>query len=752
MEDNSDNALKKMSGEEIKVFDAIVRALNIALESSALYNPNHPAVVEAVKNFKAHLDSWFLSHEFLDIGISSDNLLLQNKFVREKHDLFKQVANYLHSRGIVALRISRGVELKELLIFLSLIVKDAALIKQEGGILSQVPLDGHILIKEIDYRNFLAGGESQGQGITQEERNIWQELTSLDLSDGLKALPESKLDFVTNFLKDQKKSASLLNKVYKEALAKLEDGAVVDSFRATFKRMLKYAQEQPFGNACAIKKDLAKVISGLNPDFVANLFTAQPANGLALDSGQDLLKDLPEDAVADFMASLIDSEGKMSDSLFKLFDKLVPQETSSGSLISTLADKLFAKKLLNKNTLSQLQVSIKELFEANSGNQFISEMYKLTVETLIDKSVSGKDKNRLSALAQDCLASLEETSLQKEKIRLLLNILWQENKPEEFKKFSQMLVAACKRIIQPEYLLNIKESVEFFAAKLKPGEYPNQEISGAASLALLELTDKTILTKIISFLPKLSEKEIPDLSSILKKSEIASELILEAYISEKNKSEKQKIALVIAGLGEKAAESISRRIVADLGKEDPSLPELFNILKELSPQEARKAAREMLQSKESEMRLRGLESFNPETQEDNDLLFEVFKTVTDAQIKEKIIYALAKTNSAPIIEKMFDIFTKSFSAPKYQLICIKACGDFLADKAVPSLGKVLAKKPFLDNQRKRELRIAAVVSLGEIASLEALEALGKALNDKSESVRKIARLAIESCKDKAGVK
>jgi HEAT repeat protein len=749
MEQSRKNTEEKITEGEIKLFDSIVRSLNIAVESSALYNPAHPAVEQAVKNFKGHLDNWLSVHESLDTGVASDNLLLQNNFVREKNDLYRQVAGYLHQRGVIALRISRGVELKELLDFFCLIVKDAKLIKRSGGIASQIPSAGHIFIKEIDYRKFLAGDESTSTGVTEEERTLWQELTSLDSSAGTDILPESKLDFVMHFLKDQKRSSSLLNKVYKEALAKLEDRTVVNNFRATFVRMLKYAQQQSPDSSSVIKQDLTKVIAGLNPDFVANLFSGEQEDDSAFNLGQDFLKDLPEDTIADFMASLIDSEGKMSDNLFKLFDKLVPQESSSGSLVATLADKLFEKKLLNKNTLSQLQVSVKELFEANSSSQFISQMYKLTVETLIDKSVSGKNKgSSLSALAQDCLESLEEPGLQRQKIWLLLNILWQEDKPEEFKKFCDILTAACKKIIQPEYLSSIKESIEFFSEKLKPQQSQNQEIAGYAHSALGELTEKAVAEKIISFIPRLDERGMPDVRSILAKSQWAPDLLIEAYVLEKNKAVKERICSVIAGLGPAAAASISQRFTAEIGKEGSSLGELFDILKKLNPQEAHKAAQTMLQSKDLDTRLAGLENFMSESEEEKSLLLEIFQKEESTQVKEKIIGVLVKTNSAPLLNQLFIILSKRFSPRKYLLTYIRACGDFSVNQAIPCLEQVVARRPLLDNQAKRELRVSAVVSLGEIASPEAMIVLKKALNDRSESVRKIARLAVESCKDK----
>lgn len=749
MEQSHKNMEDKITEGEIKLFDSIVQSLNIAVESSALYSSAHPAVEKAIINFKVHLDDWLLVHESLDVGIASDNLLLQNAFVREKNEVYSQIANYLHQRGVIALRISRGVELKELLDFFSLIVKDAKIIKKSGGIASQISSEGHIFIKEIDYRKFLAGDESMGAGVTEEERTIWQELTSLDSSTGTDILPDSKFDFMMHFLKDQKRSASLLNKVYKEALAKLEDHTVVKDFRATFVRMLKYAQQQSPDSSRAIKQDLTKVIAGINPDFVANLFINEQEHDSTFNLGQDLLKDLPEDTIADFMTSLIGSEGKMSDNLFKLFDKLVPQNASSGSLVATLADKLFQKKLLNKNTLSQLQVSIKELFEANSSNQFVSQMYKLTVETLIDKSVSGKNKgSALSALAQDCLESLEEPALEKQKISLLLNILWQEDKPGEFKKFCDIITIISKKIIEPEYLSSIKECVEFFSEKLKPQQSQNQEISGYAHSALGELTEKAVATKIISFIPRLDGKGISDLHSILAKSQWAPELLLEAYILEKNKTIKEKICSLIVGLGPDMAASISQHFAKDIGQDSSSLGELFDILKRLNPQEARKTARAMLQSKDLDTRLAGLGSFIPESEEEQSLLLEFFQKEESAQVKEKIIDVLVKTNCVSLLERLFSILNKNFSPRRYQLRYIKACGDFSANQAMPCLERILARRPFWDNQSKREFRVAAVVSLGEIASPEAMIVLKKALNDKSESVRKIAQLAIESCEDK----
>jgi len=59
-----------------------------------------------MKNLKTSLDKWFLDEGKMNLGFSKDNLLLDGLYIKEEEDTFySEVADYLHSKGIISLSI-----------------------------------------------------------------------------------------------------------------------------------------------------------------------------------------------------------------------------------------------------------------------------------------------------------------------------------------------------------------------------------------------------------------------------------------------------------------------------------------------------------------------------------------------------------------------------------------------------------------------------------------------------------------------
>ncbi|MEA3488831.1 MAG: hypothetical protein U9R44_00610, partial [Candidatus Omnitrophota bacterium] len=115
---------KELSKKQLELFDLILRELSTAIKNSVLYATDHPLFSFSIKNLKASLEKWLSEEGELDIGISQDNILLGGVFVRQKDDVYSEVASYLHSRGIVAISVFKEIDTDELTDFFKFIKND----------------------------------------------------------------------------------------------------------------------------------------------------------------------------------------------------------------------------------------------------------------------------------------------------------------------------------------------------------------------------------------------------------------------------------------------------------------------------------------------------------------------------------------------------------------------------------------------------------------------------------------------------
>jgi len=738
----------KISEEKIKLFEVIIRAFTIAIKCSVLYAQNHPSVENSIKSFKENLDKWLAQEERLDVGIASDNLLLNQEFVREDSELFNEAADYLHQRGLVAISFSRGITLNELIAFFGIIKNEPKFFMQKGGIVKNMSKTDFIQIKEIDY-SFLLNPSGENE-VSLEDKDLWGKLSSFGTSR-VEELPESSFEFIMSFLKDQKKSAPLLNRIYKDALHKLVGDSVVDNFRSTFKNMVKYLKNKPKDDSREVKAQLAQILSNLNPDFVANIFTAGNPDSSAIDLSKDFFNDLSDDQVADFMSQLMSNEGKVSENLFKLFDKLAPKNRAD-NLAMMLTDKLLEKKLLKKDVLTDLQASIKQIFEANSDNEFMSQMYKLTVDTLVDQGAgAGTLKNKYSQLVGEYENSLKEENLEKSKINLILNLLWLETDGQEYKRLSGILSEILDKLTEPGYIPSFKKVFEYFYEKIKPQQSANQETSEAIKAVIEKLNSQPILNNIISMVPRLDAQGLEAASYIIGCAKTSSiNLILDAFVKERDPIIKDKFLIIIKKLGTDITEDILKRLKNGFGINDQEAKTLFIVLREISPEKTHQLARDLIQSPDKDIRGEALIGFIPGTEEEIDLVFDIFLKETRQENKEKMLSVLVKLKNKRILDRLFVMFGKKMINSSYLLKCVRLCGDYCVVDALEHLGKIISARPIFDTELKKQLRISAVVSLAQIGTVEAMKLVEKSLQDQNESVRKIAKLALGSYQGNSG--
>jgi len=159
--------------EKIELCDSLIKSLGLALKNSALYPPDHPAFISSIESFKSILDKWLINGEKLEIGISPDNILLNGTFVKKTGDLYGEVADNLHKKGLIALSFTSDSDPAELLRFFSFLKNDAKVIAEKGGIAKNVGALATLIIKETDYSSLLTSAKTAPAA---NNNDIWRSL------------------------------------------------------------------------------------------------------------------------------------------------------------------------------------------------------------------------------------------------------------------------------------------------------------------------------------------------------------------------------------------------------------------------------------------------------------------------------------------------------------------------------------------------------------------------------------------------
>jgi HEAT repeat protein len=732
-----------LSEQEKKLFDDIVKDLNAAIKNSVLYTPDHPICSASIQNLRSSLEKWIVAFGAIRIGIAQDKLYCNDRPVEEDRERYKDAAEFLHVRGIVALSFSPGISQQELFLFFSSLRKDANKINEAGGIKTDLPGTPHLEIKEIDYSQLLGSAREE---VDSEEEEIWQSLFKIaeELEAGV--MPDSSMEFIGDFLKDSDRSARTLNRIYHDAVDKMQGGEKAAQIRDTIARICAHFEKGEFSKAQEVKVDIMKILSNLDADLVTQLFEKTEVEGREFDMAENVTQGFSDSFIADFIESLISKKESFNENMLKVFDRLAPDDKKADSIVSMVADKLIRKRVLNPETLSKLQMSIKDIFSSNPQSSFMTQMHKITVDAVANKKIDTLiHVARLSPLINKFVQSVEQNKLKKEEVWLLLNILWLEEDAGDFKKYGMKLLDVFPELVDMKEVRRIGEIIEFFSEDVRSEQLGDENMRGSIEEVLGELLKKENIQAIISMIPGANSSELQEISEILGRAQAGAagnvaSLLIDAYIEEKNPAYRNKYRTVLARIKKEVVEEVMDRMDYS---EPAVVRELFQILKEYDPEKAHLVANRLLANKNPQVRWEGLDGFVPEGKDERDNVFNMFVKENIPEIQKKAAEVLIKSGDEKTLEKLFAVSWKDLFSHKKLLMVVEICGKLRVKEAFPFLKKLFSRKALFFRNRNDELRMAVATSLGRLQTEEAMEVIKSGAADSREKVRNMCDILIK---------
>jgi len=727
--------LKKM----LESYDPIIKSLRITIKNSVFYTPDHPICEYSLNNFKSTLDKYFLDKDVIEIGVFQNYLFFDRGKLKGSSEIYKDVANFLHARGLVSISFSRGVDLKELVEVFNFIREDVKTIREKGGILKYIPPTPHIKIKEMNYSALLSrtGIEevSEEDIVVSEEEKIWQSLNNIANEAKFGKLPESKVELLVDFFKDTKKSTSALNKVYKDAATKLRGETVGSNIRGTIAKICGYFNKYASGEEGKdFKVNIMNVVEQLDPNLIGMMFENVVVDGRNFDLAEEITKDFSDSSIAGFLEPLISKEDSYNENLLKVFDKLVPDENRANNVATMVADKLFKKRIVNPDTLSKFQMSIREIFKNHPKSSFMSQMHQITVDAVINKKIDSLIYvAKLSPMINKFVQSMEDGKLKKEKIWLLLNILFLENDAEEFKKFSIKLTEVLPELLDSRDTERLREVLEFFTENTRTEQKKDERMAGEINEAINRITTEETLDSIISDIPEAFKEDLTNITYILNQAKDRSPgLLLDAFLQNQNPAHRNKFKYIFSEMKQEISEEVLNRLEYCKPRD---MRDLFIILRQFNPEGGHLIAKKLITHENARIRWEALDGFHPRTNKERRRVLELFKTEKDKEVKKRVAVVLLKTKKERIIEILFKFVQRGFIQRRFLIKLVELCGRMRSLESFPHLKRILMKKPLFNTKRRDYLRITAATSLMRLQQPEAVSLVESRLNDRSKRLR-----------------
>ncbi len=722
-----------ISKQDLKLFRFIVQNLVTVIKNSTLYPATHPISEFSLKNFKTSLDDWFAEKETLEIGITPYTLILGGSFPDKTNELYREVASYFHSRGVAAVSFLKGLEISELQGMFKFLRKNAKLAREGQVSEEQLPDLGHISVKLLDYSELLAS--AAGESLSEEDEKVWKALTDVHEGPFGEDLPHERKDFILDFLKDAKRSAAVLNRVYREAVMRLEGDEAVRQARQSIARIYDYLSTHPAGIPGSARVDIGKILSRLDPDLLVRLFSSDKMGDNGLDLASEMMKDVPDDFVAGFVESLIKNSGGFDEYLLKVFERLSPGGQKGRKMASLVAGRLCDPRAFAHESLAEIQMAMGEILTTHPHSEFLSQVYDLTLEAIMERKAAKMNLPKsLVSMAEAHLRDSAESGFKGIETELLLNLLWHENDPVFFGKLSGRLINLIPNLIEARDTLRLRFMFSFFFEDARKSQKEDFAISREVRRCADTLRGESVVRGVTALLAGSVDKNAEDAVFMLEKikSPEMAGMVLDEFCSERKESRRKNIMMALEKFTGRELDVLADRINISGGE---IAAELFTVLRGRDPERSRILMFELMKSGSSSARMEILESFVPETPEEKRAMRSALKREKDGRLRRKVMAAIFKTGDRAEVSDLFHSAGKLFANREFLLELIEMAGETSAQEAVPALARFVTASRFFGPSEK--IKLAAVVSLGRIRNDEALEVIREAEINGSHGIRSI---------------
>ncbi|HDT11502.1 MAG TPA: hypothetical protein ENN58_02055, partial [bacterium] len=338
--------------ESYRAFNDFFKILKVTIKNSSIYNQEHPAYLESLKELKNNLDDLFQDTENIKMSFSPNSIFVKD-VVYEKEKLYIELANIFHKRKIKTIIFKNTLTESELKYFISKLCLPPRDLIKEGGLRLSLEINKiqKISVEELDYSQLL-----KGQG--EEIKDVWGFL-----------LQEAMVD------KNKKKIEEVMANFEQVAddldIDEIEESLGSDGNFSIFFNYLKGSRSE----------DLQKCTKVLIKSLIRS---KKITEDIRLENLKKLLMDVNDDDIASSFWEEVIADDNFDPLSFSIFSRLM-EKKKKDAVEKSLTNIIEAQA---RKRGPEFKVKIKELF-SGSTTPVMSSVYLKTLKS-IDEKVSYK--------------------------------------------------------------------------------------------------------------------------------------------------------------------------------------------------------------------------------------------------------------------------------------------------------------------------------------------------------------------------
>jgi len=721
-----------------------IKELSLAIKTMGIYPSEHPAIKNSVERVYANINALFETFPEFRLDIAQRSLMVGDQFLDKTNEIFRDLAQQLHRRGIASVNFKKGLGQEELRNFLEIASMEPKVLQKRGGLskLLQEEKAPHIDILEIDYQKVLAVREGIVE-VAEEEKvksdeEIWIDLIkSLELYSGLK-LEDLEHNFLIHLEENPGKMATYLEGVGLRSFLGISDLGGV-AIRRTINNIGNYIFKNLPQEKDIYRKRLAEVICRLDPKLRLQLIDAE----VDIEPGQiDVMKEiiphLPDSVIVEMMTLAISSEGKVTERLVKLFHKLVPEEERKKEIIPLFGDTL--ADMSGSGDSLYLRRLIENLFLPKPSQEFISDVYRKTL----------KELNELISYfteLKEYVDSLNERKIEEEASTVLMDLIRLETDPSDYVEIARNLGKEAMDFLLTGRYEKAKEIIEVLIDESAPEKRRTEETRKACKESLKKMRDMGIVHDLVAALRDWGREKHETIGFILiQMGQIAVQPLLEALGKESDRLLRKKILSIIVSMGEEALPEIVRRFS---DRNWYVVRNMVRILREIGTEKAVRYLNIPLKHRDPRVRKEVIYALSSIGGEEAVRLISSMADDPDGEVRLEAIKYLGAVKDKEAVPLLLRLIGKKnpFGRNNYMVIsAIEGLGRIADEEAVPWLVRLLRKSTFFARKRNDEVRVAAANALEKIGSKEAMEALMEGTRFGRKAVRQACERLVQKHK------
>ena len=439
---------------------AFARACKGAARVAALYPPEHPAVAESLDRLADAVHTATESGP-LTMLVIPDNLLVEGRVLEHRDQAVGDLAAILHALRVGEITVQRDAPASSWRTLVTLLGQDADRVRVRGGLSRELTTAGAIgiLVAEIDYANLFEADGADLRGVRQltskgpadddpESAAAWASVVSRCLEHDTFALDDSTLRLLGEITHDSDRMAQFFER-FEAQPGNRSPQEQSHALLGTMQDVVDYLRREAPANLDVALANTASAFSRLSPEFVLQLVGQGGAAGSEhAPLVADLTSRIDDRTLAQFMARSVIRERSASARLAEALRLLAPDPGRRRGMAPLVHEELCRGEISADSSADSLWSQAADLLTTRADAADAPSSYDrelMTAQHRATDLTQGSDDP--PELVIGWLKTVSDVSIRELDMQMLADLLAVQHDPERRPEALELVMARVEDLV-----------------------------------------------------------------------------------------------------------------------------------------------------------------------------------------------------------------------------------------------------------------------------------------------------------------